>query len=417
MEDRRTISDILKASGRIEEEDVQRALTYQRKHGGYLGEALVALGLVSPEEVEWSLASQIDVPYVFPDAESVDEEVVRLVRPEWALANLTVPIMRSGDQLTVVVDQPDRRAAAKELGKRLDCEISLALASPSRIRRLIREVFTRRVEGVERPDPTTLADALGVAVAAGTERFGISTRGPRALFWFDDEESVRRIPLLPGWIEELDGISAPAVGERIEGSGRTAFDTELDLRGIEFPVGVHFLADASGREYLFLPRKPREVGRRFEPPPLALVSEVRMLSGEGTARFALTTEPDALGRDLLPRLPQLIFGSRWRSIYVHRQGRAARTHAFSLGMPTDEELWSNELATLGDFAFDVATVDLGDRIGPWASRSLDVAPVTFLAWPDGIDLRAAHDAGIRWQLHVADPPGAELEWTLRPLRT
>lgn len=58
--------------GRITEADVAKALEYQRLSGGFFGEALVACGLVSENEIEWGLASQFDLPYVFPDAEEIE---------------------------------------------------------------------------------------------------------------------------------------------------------------------------------------------------------------------------------------------------------------------------------------------------------------------------------------------------------
>ena len=106
MTERRTIGQILMGLGRITEDQVAEALEYQRDHGGYFGEALLACGVVSQEELEWGLASQFDLPYVFPEAESVDMEAASLVSPEWALAHLTLPIMRTEDSLTVVVESP-----------------------------------------------------------------------------------------------------------------------------------------------------------------------------------------------------------------------------------------------------------------------------------------------------------------------
>lgn len=93
MAKRRTIGQILIGFGRITEADAEKALHYQQQNGGYFGGALLELGLVTQEELEWSLASQFDLPYVFPDANSIDPEAAGLVTPEWALANLTLPIM------------------------------------------------------------------------------------------------------------------------------------------------------------------------------------------------------------------------------------------------------------------------------------------------------------------------------------
>src|SRR3990170_2924489 len=103
MAERRTIGQILMSFGRLTEADCSRALEYQRDHGGYFGESLLALGLVSQDELEWGLASQFDLPYIFPDADSIDPEAAAMVSPEWALAHLVLPIMKTEEALTVVV--------------------------------------------------------------------------------------------------------------------------------------------------------------------------------------------------------------------------------------------------------------------------------------------------------------------------
>jgi hypothetical protein len=62
MAGRRKIGAILKEAGHITEADVQRVLEYQRTQGGFFGQALVSLGLVSAEEVERALAAQMGLP-------------------------------------------------------------------------------------------------------------------------------------------------------------------------------------------------------------------------------------------------------------------------------------------------------------------------------------------------------------------
>ena len=143
MAERRTIGQILMSFGRITEEDVARALAHQQESGGFFGESLLALELVTPEELEWGLASQFDLPYVFPDADSIDPEAAALVSPEWALAHLTLPIMRTERVLTVVVDSPIKTEAVDVLQARTDLTIELALASSTKIRELIRQVYAR----------------------------------------------------------------------------------------------------------------------------------------------------------------------------------------------------------------------------------------------------------------------------------
>jgi 3-isopropylmalate dehydrogenase len=55
---RNRLGAILRESGRITEDDVARVLEYQRAKGGFFGQALISLGLASPEDVEHALARQ-----------------------------------------------------------------------------------------------------------------------------------------------------------------------------------------------------------------------------------------------------------------------------------------------------------------------------------------------------------------------
>lgn len=415
----RTIGQILLDLGRISEEDAAKALEYQRDHGGYFGEALVACGFLNQEELEWGLASQFDLPYVFPEADSIDPEAASLVSPEWALAHLTLPIMKSGDTLTVVVESPLNTGAVDELHARTDLDIQLALASAAQIREVVRQVYARgtAAEEAQRPVPLSLSDALGQAFEAASGRFGISTRGHRSWFWFDDTGSIRRRPLEGLWESELAQLVAPSPMETVGDEMRAQFEAELTRAGIVTPVEVLYLADESGHEFLFKPTRSRpQLSDRFALPNAGIMSEIRLLARTGSARFVVTTDPPELGHEILPHLPPLLLDPSWRSIYINAEDQAAADEAFSVRMPTDPERWAAELETLRAFHFDVVTVDLTGNQSAWASSALDVASVAFLLWQQEDDLRPAYEAGIRWQMHIRREEGDHLEWSLEPLR-
>jgi type IV pilus assembly protein PilB len=419
MAERRTIGEILTKHGRISEEDVASALEYQRDNGGYFGEALLACGFVSQEELEWGLASQFDLPYVFPDADSIDMEAAALVSPEWALAHLTLPIMRTEDSLTVVVDSPVKTAAIDELHARTDLRIDLALASAMNIREVIRQVYARgtAAEDEQRPTPVSLAEAFGGALEAASGRFGISTRGNRSWAWWDDGGTIRRRPLSGLWESEIGKYLDPSTeGYVAEDTVRVQWNADLNREGVVQPIEVRYIADESGHEYLFRPlQESSALKDRFPPPAEGVMSEIRMLARSGSARFVVTTTPNDLGHEILPHLPPLLLDPAWRSIYVNAQDTDAAEEAFSLKMPSDPDGWSAELETLRAFHFDVVTVDLTGNQADWASTALDVASVAFLLWPTEEDRRPAYDAGIRWELHIARAEGDRLEWSLEPL--
>ncbi len=421
MTERTTIGQILTELGRISEEDVAKALEHQRDQGGYFGEALLACGFVSQEELEWGLASQFDLPYVYPDADSIDMEAASMVSPEWALAHLTLPIMKTEDSLTVVVESPVKTAAVEELHARTDLRIDLALASAGNIRDVIRQVYARgtAAEEDEHPTPMGLSEAFGEALEAGSGRFGISTRGNRTWIWWDDTGTIRRRPLAGLWESEMEKFLDPPPATHIDGeTTRAQWEAQLNREGVVQPVEVRYIADESGHEFLFRPvQESTRLRDRFPPPAEGVLSEVQMLARSGSARFVVTTSPNELGHEILPHLPPLLLDPSWRSIYVNAQDTDAAEEAFSLKMPTDPEQWAEELETLRAFHFDVVTVDLTGNQSDWAGTALDVASVAFLLWPEDEDLRPAYEAGIRWQLHIAQAEGDRLEWSLNPLHT
>lgn len=416
MAERRNLGEILMSSGRITEEDTTRALRYQRDHGGYFGEALLALGLVSPEELEWGLASQFDLPYAFPDVDSIDPQAAALVSPEWALAHLTLPIMRTPQTLTVLVDAPNRTAGVEELRRRTDRDIELALASGAKIRELIRGVYARLEEDTGPGRPVSLDEAFALALGAAAERFGISARGHRAWFWFEDGGTRRRRRLEGLWEQELDRLVSPPPGDRVGSAPAATFSGRLNRRGIVTPVEVRHLRSAGGREFLFRAVPERSAAReRFTPPPADVASEVRLLARSGSARFSVGTDPPELGPRILPHLPALLIDPSWRSVHVHTGVGFDESDIFCVSLPEDPAGRARELEGLAAFRFDVVSVDLGGDPGEegW-SEALDLAPVGF-ALLVGETRGAAWNAGVRWELWIETREDDSLRWTLRPL--
>jgi type IV pilus assembly protein PilB len=418
MTQRRTLGEILVGLGRITESDVTKALEYQRHSGGYFGEALVACSLVTEDEIEWGLASQFDLPYVFPRAEEIDYEVASMVSPEWALANLTLPIMRTADGLTVVVESPLKTKAVEELRARTHLDVQLALASASKIRELVRQVHARAAAADEeaRRPPVGMAEALDFVLAAGAPRFGVSVRGARAWTWWDDGGTIRRRVLSGDWLGDLTRAMDPDLEAMTHGHSRRDWTSELRRGGPVTPVEVHYLADESGQEYVFRPRpQPVREPVTYPLPPEGIVSEVRLLARSGAARFVVTTHPSELGHEIVPHLPELLLDPSWRSIYVHARDRPAALDVFSHRLTDDPMKWRADLDSLRVFQFDVASLDLAGGERGWMTSALDIASVTFLHWTDGADPALARDSGIRWHLHVARRKDLGLDWSLEPL--
>ena len=418
MAERRTIGQILMSFGRISEEDVAQAIEYQKENGGYFGEALLAMGFVSQEELEWGLASQFDLPYVFPEADSIDPEAAALVSPEWALAHLTLPIMKTDTALTVIVDSPIKTEAVDVLQARTDLNIELALASSSRIRELIRQVYARAAAASDdsKPSPASVDEVMGLALEAASQRFGISTRGHKAWAWYEDGGRIKRRPLEGMWMSELNELVSPSPEEQVDDHRRADWHAEMNRGGMVMPVKVQYLADESGAEYLFKPiHHESELQERFPPPSAGILSEIRMLARSGSARFIVMSEPADLAHEILPHLPTLLLDPSWRSIYLTDPDSSAADEAFSIELPDQEDDWAAELDSIRGFHFDVVTVDLPGDPEKWLQSALDIAAVAFVRWHGHVDTRVAHEAGIRWTMTLEAKDGGRLEWSLEPL--
>lgn len=385
MSDRRPLGDILKELGRVTESDVTRALEYQREHGGFFGQALVAMGVVKQEELEWTLASQFDLPYVFPNAEMVDPDAATLVTPDWALRHTALPIARSGDSVTLLVDSPLQEELAAELERTAGVDVELALASGPTIRGVIREVFAavrRRREGLTSSDAVTLEELWKLVADSGAERWGVSVREDRALGWYDHGSAIRRYQLRAGWNRELENALSPSLSERLPGLGEGRWVARLEQGGDAVLVEVHVLSTPEGRELLFTHREP--FTERDEPPPLprALLDELRLLLEEGDVVVALRATPAAEGRKLLPHLPEMLLPAGHRSLHLAPEGDSLRIPGV-LVLPVEgsDRAGERRIRELKEFRFDAVTAEVPAEGGfPWDAAA-DLAPTAFFLVP------------------------------------
>jgi hypothetical protein len=398
---RRSLGAILLELGRITAQDVEQVLAHQRAHGGFFGQALVSLGLLSSSELDWALANHFDLPFIFPSVDAIDRDAALLVAPEWALANLAVPILRMGDTLTVVLADPERRPAVQELGARTGLHIELALASADRVRELIREIFG---EPAVAPSGETMAcDAFLAEAAERGTIFGISARGPRALGWWYDGERIRRAPLFDGWTDALESLLTPSPSNVGQRGAHLRWEAALGSDAPLPTVEVRVLAGGAGTEYLFRPLDVVAPTTLAPPLPEDVATELRMLAAGRNARVALIGADAAALRLLLPKLPRMILGDAARAI--HLTDREAMVPGVLVLSLDEHRRWLNRIR---EWRFDAATIDAPlDRSD--MDVALDAAPLAVLLAPnESID--RLRRAGFGWLLALRPEHG----WLLRP---
>lgn len=76
-----SIGEIISQANNLGPEQIEQILAYQREKGGRFGEAAVALGLVSADDVMWALAQQFHYPYANEGRSNLNPELVVATRP------------------------------------------------------------------------------------------------------------------------------------------------------------------------------------------------------------------------------------------------------------------------------------------------------------------------------------------------
>jgi hypothetical protein len=412
MTAKRQLGAILLESGRISQDDVDKVLDYQRTHGGFFGQAIVALGILSREEIDWALASQFDLPFIFPNPDAVDREAAMLVPADWALAHLAVPIVKAGRSLTVVVADPLDADSLEDLHARTGYEVEMALASASRIRELIRSIYGDG-SPVKPADntPVGLNDLVGDALAAGADRIGISVRGSSATGWFAARNARERRPLTEGWETAFEDMLDPSPFEAAERSKGTMqkFAANLHRAGTDTGVDVQVMSGTGGTEYLMRPTKSAAAKRAagISLPP-AVTAELRLLARTGSARIAMPANGSDFVRDIVPQMPSLMSGESVRAAHITMSDDVPGVYTLRASEAGDDLV-----SAVDAYDFDAITVDmpLSDARAP---SVIGVAPITFVYMDDTSDRDAMQNAGINWLLHVTRNQDA-LAWELRPV--
>ncbi len=144
---RRPIGEMLLQQGKIDPIQLTSALAYQRRWGGRIGHALVALGFISEPEVLKTVGKQLDVPVVTIGNKVILPYILKLLPEKLIRAYHVFPMAllseAPGGPLLVAMSEPGNLFVIKELSFAAGMEIVPALASDLDIDQAIARHFDR----------------------------------------------------------------------------------------------------------------------------------------------------------------------------------------------------------------------------------------------------------------------------------
>lgn len=387
-----TIGEILVGLGRISPDDVERALAYQREWGGYFGDALVALELATPAEVKWGLADQYDLPFVNLRPDGIDRSVASLVPSGWAREHLVLPVLRDGDTVTVVLSDP------RDLGRLIEVQqftgaahVEAALSTPATLCALI-----DAVHGEPDISPVPVLRFLLEALESGAEEVGVSVRPGHASGWSRRQAVAHRA---------LEG-DAPAELARLvspfpeSAPGVRRWPARITLSGLAWSAECHAVGEGAALEWA-----ARITGQETAEAAAWVDPDVRAAVGRalrhGSVVVEASADDEAALERALPGLPALLLEREPRS--VHLSDGAAAASGAAITVPVGESL-RESLAALHPFALDALTLDVG------AAAPTDVAAARHAAPLAAVRLRGGAVADADFRL-VLRREGDALLWT------
>ncbi len=141
------LGDLLIKNKVIDDEQLQVALTEQRKSGRKLGTTLIAMGLVKEQQLVELLSTHLKVPAIDLNDYRVNQNAVRLLPEIQARRYRAIVIDDTGERLVVAMTDPADINAVDELSAKLPKPIEVAVVSESQLFSAY-ESFYRKTEEI-----------------------------------------------------------------------------------------------------------------------------------------------------------------------------------------------------------------------------------------------------------------------------
>lgn len=141
MAERKRLGDILKEAGKIDEFQLQSALSHQRNWKGKLGAILVELGFIKESELSLVLSEKLRIPRVDLFDPEVPSGTIDLLKPDIVKKLNAIPVKVEGRVLTVAISDPMDMEALDEVRFITGLAVKPALAMDSEIRDAIKKYY------------------------------------------------------------------------------------------------------------------------------------------------------------------------------------------------------------------------------------------------------------------------------------
>ena len=126
--------ELLLRTGKIDQQQLQEALAYQKEQGGRLGTALVKLTHITENQLVDALSQHFGVPSVDLTEIEIDEVVVKIIPADIARKYTIVPVSKAGATVTVAMLDPSNVFAMDDVKFMTGYKVEPVVAAETGIR-------------------------------------------------------------------------------------------------------------------------------------------------------------------------------------------------------------------------------------------------------------------------------------------
>jgi type IV pilus assembly protein PilB len=127
------LGEILIKESLITQDQLQKALEFQRANGGKLGSCLTRMGFITDDDITGVLSRQYGVPSINLKYYEIDATVIKLIPQDTALRYQVIPLSRVGSVLTIAMTDPTNVFAMDDIKFMTGFNVEPVVASESAI--------------------------------------------------------------------------------------------------------------------------------------------------------------------------------------------------------------------------------------------------------------------------------------------
>jgi type IV pilus assembly protein PilB len=127
------LGEILLKESLITQDQLEKALEFQRSNGGKLGSCLTKMGYITDDDITGVLSRQYGVPSINLKYYEIDPIVIKLIPQDTALRYQVIPLSRVGSVLTIAMTDPTNVFAMDDIKFMTGFNVEPVVASESAI--------------------------------------------------------------------------------------------------------------------------------------------------------------------------------------------------------------------------------------------------------------------------------------------